>query len=336
MTESQGDILVYQRDDGTPAVEVQLVNETLWLSQQQIADLFQTSRTNVVEHIRNIYDEGELASEATCRDFRQVRQEGSRQVTRTLPFYNLDLIISVGYRVKSVLATRFRIWATERLREYLVKGFTMDDEKLKNLGGGTYWRELLERIREIRSSEKAMYRQVLDLFATSVDYNPQSTEAREFFKVVQNKLHFGAHGHTAPEVVARRADASKPNMGLTSFRGSRPSKSDVTVAKNYLNEFELKQLGTLVSAYFEAAEFRAQRHEPTYMKDWLAHLDKMLTAMDAPILEGTGSISRSEADAKAIAEYDKYRAELDAEPSEVEKAYLANIKAEQKKLEGKQ
>lgn len=336
MTDPKGEILVYQRDDGTPAVEVQLVNETLWLSQQQIADLFQTSRTNIVEHIRNIYDEGELASEATCRDFRQVRQEGSRQVTRTLPFYNLDLIISVGYRVKSVLATRFRIWATERLREYLVKGFTMNDEKLKNLGGGTYWRELLERIREIRSSEKAMYRQVLDLFATSVDYNPQSTEAREFFKVVQNKLHFGAHGHTAPEVVARRADASKPNMGLTSFRGSRPSKSDVTVAKNYLNEFELKQLGTLVSAYFEAAEFRAQRHEPTYMKDWLAHLDKMLTAMDAPILEGTGSMSRSEADAKAIAEYDKYRAELDAEPSQVEKAYLANIKAEQKKLEGKQ
>lgn len=336
MTDPKGEILVYQRDDGTPAVEVQLVNETLWLSQQQIADLFQTSRTNIVEHIRNIYDEGELASEATCRDFRQVRQEGSRQVTRTLPFYNLDLIISVGYRVKSVLATRFRIWATERLREYLVKGFTMNDEKLKNLGGGTYWRELLERIREIRSSEKAMYRQVLDLFATSVDYNPQSTEAREFFKVVQNKLHFGAHGHTAPEVVARRADASKPNMGLTSFRGSQPCKSDVTVAKNYLNEFELKQLGSLVSAYFEAAEFRAQRHEPTYMKDWLAHLDKMLTAMDAPILEGTGSISRSEADAKAIAEYDKYRAELDAEPSEVEKAYLANIKAEQKKLEGKQ
>lgn len=336
MTDPKGEILVYQRDDGTPAVEVQLVDETLWLSQQQIADLFQTSRTNVIEHIRNIYDEGELAPEATCRDFRQVRQEGARQVTRTMPFYNLDAIISVGYRVKSMLATRFRIWATERLREYLVKGFTMDDEKLQNLGGGTYWRELLERIREIRSSEKAMYRQVLDLFATSIDYDPRSTDAREFFKVVQNKLHFGAHGHTAPEVVADRADASKPNMGLTSFRGSQPRKSDVTVAKNYLNEFELKQLGSLVSAYFEAAEFRAQRHEPTYMKDWLGHLDKMLTAMDAPILEGAGSISRSQADTKAIAEYAKYRAVLDAEPSEVELAYLASIKAEQKKLESKQ
>ncbi|WP_297741364.1 virulence RhuM family protein [uncultured Tessaracoccus sp.] len=336
MTESQGDILVYQRDDGTPAVEVQLVNETLWLSQQQIADLFQTSRENVRLHLKNVFEEGELDPEATSKDFLEVRLEGRREVQRSIAYYNLDAIISVGYRVKSVLATRFRIWATERLREYLVKGFTMDDEKLKNLGGGTYWRELLERIREIRSSEKAMYRQMLDLFATSVDYNPQSREAREFFKVVQNKLHFGAHGHTAPEVVARRADASKPNMGLTSFRGSQPCKSDVTVAKNYLNEFELKQLGSLVSAYFEAAEFRAQRHEPTYMRDWLGHLDKMLTAMDAPVLEGTGSISRSEADAKAIAEYDKYRAELDAEPSEVEKAYLANIKAEQKKLEGKQ
>lgn len=336
MTQSQGEILVYQRDDGTPAVEVQLVNETLWLSQQQIADLFQTSRENVRLHLKNVFEEGELDPEATSKDFLEVRLEGRREVQRSIAYYNLDAIISVGYRVKSVLATRFRIWATERLREYLVKGFTMDDEKLKNLGGGTYWRELLERIREIRSSEKAMYRQVLDLFATSVDYNPHSTEAREFFKVVQNKLHFGAHGHTAPEVVARRADASKPNMGLTSFRGSRPSKSDVTVAKNYLNEFELKQLGSLVSAYFEAAEFRAQRHEPTYMKDWLGHLDKMLTAMDAPILEGAGSISRSEADAKAIAEYSKYRAELDAEPSEVEKAYLASIKAAQKKLEGKQ
>lgn len=336
MIESQGEILVYQRDDGTPAVEVQLVNETLWLSQQQIADLFQTSRENVRLHLKNIFEEGELDPEATSKDFLEVRLEGRREVQRSIAYYNLDAIISVGYRVKSVLATRFRIWATERLREYLVKGFTLDDEKLKNLGGGTYWRELLERIREIRSSEKAMYRQVLDLFATSVDYNPHSMEAREFFKVVQNKLHFGAHGHTAPEVVARRADASKPNMGLTSFRGSRPSKSEVTIAKNYLNEFELKQLGSLVSAYFEAAEFRAQRHEPTYMKDWLEHLDKMLTAMDAPILEGAGSISRSEADAKAIAEYNKYRAGLDAEPSEVELAYLASIKAEQKKLEGKQ
>lgn len=336
MTDPKGEILVYQRDDGTPAVEVQLVNETLWLSQQQIADLFQTSRENVRLHLKNVFEEGELDPEATSKDFLEVRLEGRREVQRSIAYYNLDAIISVGYRVKSVLATRFRIWATERLREYLVKGFTMDDEKLQNLGGGTYWRELLERIREIRSSEKAMYRQVLDLFATSIDYDPRSTDAREFFKVVQNKLHFGAHGHTAPEVVADRADASKPNMGLTSFRGSQPRKSDVTVAKNYLNEFELKQLGSLVSAYFEAAEFRAQRHEPTYMKDWLGHLDKMLTAMDAPILEGAGSISRSQADTKAIAEYAKYRAVLDAEPSEVELAYLASIKAEQKKLESKQ
>lgn len=330
-----GELLLYRRDDGTPALEVRLVDESLWLSQQQIAELFQTSRTNVVEHLRNIYAEGELQESATCRKFRQVRTEGSRQVTRELPFYNLDAIISVGYRVKSILATQFRIWATERLREYLVKGFAMDDDRLKAFGGGGYWRELLERIRDIRSSEKVLYRQVLDLYATSVDYEPRAEESKQFFATVQNKLHHAAHGHTAAEVIAARADATKPNMGLTSFPRDRVRKTDVEVAKNYLTETELKKLNTLVSAYFDAAEFRAQNHEPTYMKDWLAHLDRLIAAMDAPMLEGAGSISHAQAVTHARAQYDIYRSQLDKTPSDVEAAYLETIKQAQREIEGR-
>ncbi|HZW45829.1 MAG TPA: virulence RhuM family protein, partial [Dermatophilaceae bacterium] len=268
------EIVLYQRDSGVPAIEVRLDGETVWVTQAQLVELFQSSKANVSEHISNIFAEGEVDPAATVREFRTVRQEGSRQVTRTLTYYNLDVILSVGYRVKSKVATQFRIWATERLREYLVKGFTMDDAKLKNLGGGTYWHELLERIRDIRSSEKVLYRQVLDLYATSIDYNPQAEETIEFFKFVQNKLHYAAHGRTAAEVISSRADATQPNMGLTSFAGERPRKTEVIIAKNYLSETELKKLNTLVSAYFDAAEFRAQNHEPTYMRDWLAHLDR--------------------------------------------------------------
>lgn len=333
--ELPGEVIFYRRDDGAPAVEVRLDADTVWLSQQQIADLFQTSRTNVVEHIRNVYEEGELDEVATCRNIRQVRTEGTRQVQRELPFYNLDVIISVGYRVRSRLATQFRIWATERLREYLVKGFTMDDAKLKNLGGGTYWRELLERIRDIRSSEKVLYRQVLDLYATSVDYDPKANETVEFFKIVQNKLHYAAHGRTAAEVIDARADAGAPNMGLTSFAGERPRKSDVSVAKNYLDESELKKLSTLVSAYFDAAEFRAQNREPTYMKDWLSHLDRLIVAMDARTLSGAGSVSHKQAVAKAEAEYDKFRTQQDVAASGVERAYIENIKNKQREIEGK-
>lgn len=336
MTEQPGgEILLYRRDDGSPAIELRIEDESLWLTQQQIGDLFQTSRENVTLHLRNIYADGELTEEATRKDFLQVRHEGSREVRRRVAHYNLDAIISVGYRVKSLLATQFRIWATERLREYLVKGFTMDDAKLKELGGGTYWRELLDRIRDIRSSEKVLYRQVLDLYATSVDYDPTATETREFFKVVQNKLHFGAHGQTAPEVIFERADATKPNMGLTSFTGERPKRSEVTVAKNYLTEFELGQLNTLVSAYFDAAEFRAQRREPTYMRDWLGHLDRMLTAMDAPVLDNAGRISRKNADAKALEEYARFRAQRDEEPSAVESHYLQSLKEAQRSIEEK-
>ena len=329
-----GEIILFQRGD-KPAIEVQFIGDTVWLSQQQLADLFQTSRTNVVEHIANIYTEGELEQEATCRNFRQVRTEGSRQVTRDLPFYNLALIISLGYRVKSSIATQFRIWATEHLREYLVKGFTMDDARLKNLGGGDYWKELIDRIRDIRSSEKVLYRQVLDLYATSMDYDPKDDASTVFFKTVQNKLHYAAHGKTAAEVIATRANAGKPFMGLLSFSGKYPIKAEIAIAKNYLNENELKQLNRIVSAYFDAAEFRAMNREPTYMKDWLEHLDQLIKAMGGKSLEGVGNVSHQQAIDKAEAEYAKYRGQLSEQPSEVEASYLETVKSVQKKITGK-
>lgn len=220
---NNGNILIYQTEDGLTHIDVRMEQDTVWLTQQQMAELFQTSRTNVVEHIQHIYDEGELEQDSTCRKFRQVQQEGNRMVSRDIPFYNLDMIISLGYRVRSVIATRFRQWATKRLNEYIVKGFTMDDERLKNLGGGTYWKELLNRIRDIRSSEKVLYRQVLDLYATAVDYDPKSDLSYEFFKIVQNKLHFAAHGHTAAEVIYERADSEQPFMGMTNFKGDWPT-----------------------------------------------------------------------------------------------------------------
>ncbi|QIL45380.1 virulence RhuM family protein [Acidovorax sp. HDW3] len=329
-----GEIVLYLRGDA-PAIDVRLDGDTVWLSQQQLADLFQTSRTNVVEHIANIYAEAELSPEATCREFRQVRTEGSRQVSRTLPFYNLDLIISLGYRVRSQIATRFRIWATERLREYLVKGFTMDDARLKNLGAGSYWKELLDRIRDIRSSEKVLYRQVLDLYATSIDYDPKAQASIVFFKTVQNKLHYAAHGQTAAEVIRQRADAGKPFMGLLSFSGPQPTKAEVSNAKNYLDANELKRLNTLVSAYFDAAEFRAMNHEPTCMKDWLAHLEQMIAAMGGKSLQGAGTVGHQQAVAHAETEYDKFRARLADQPSEVETVYLETIKTAQKKISSK-
>ena len=229
--DNYGEIIIYQTEDGLTKLDVRMEDETVWLTQQQMAELFQTSRTNVVDHIKNIYEEDELDENSTCRKFRQVRMEGNRQVTRELPFYNLDMIISLGYRVKSSTATHFRKWATQRLKEYIIKGFTIDDERLKGNGGGNYWKELLDRIRDIRSSEKVLYRQVLDLYATSVDYNPKSDESIQFFKIVQNKLHYAAHGHTAAEVIYERADANKPFMGLTSFSGELPALKDIGVAK---------------------------------------------------------------------------------------------------------
>lgn len=316
-------IIIYQTEDGITQIEVRLENENIWLTQQQMADLYQTSRTNVVEHIKHIYEEQELDEISTCRNFRQVRTEGSRQVEREIPFYNLDMIISLGYRVKSRIATNFRRWATERLKEYMIKGFTMDDERLKQMGGGGYWRELLDRIRDIRSSEKVMYRQVLDLYATSVDYDPKAEQSVKFFKIVQNKLHYAAHGHTAAEVIYERADADKPFMGLTNFAGEFPTKTEVTVAKNYLNEDELKVLNNLVSGYFDFAEIQAMRHNPMYMNDYIKHLDNILTSTGEKLLTDAGSVTHKRAEEKAIAEYRKFQVR---NLSPVEQAYMESIK----------
>lgn len=321
--QSQGEIVIYQAEDGITKVECRFVDETVWLTQQQMAELFHTSRSNIVEHIGHIYEEGELDEVSTCRKFRQVRLEGNRQVTRELPFYNLDMIISLGYRVKSLIATQFRRWATERLKEYMIKGFTMDDERLKNLGGGNYWRELLERIRDIRSSEKVMYRQVLDLYATSVDYNPRSAESVAFFKMVQNKLHYATHGHTAAEVIYERADADKPFMGLTTFSGDFPTAKDIGIAKNYLTEEELRVLNQMVSGYFDFAEVQAIRHRPMYMSDYVEQLDNILRATGEEVLTHAGKISHAQAMEKAKAEYKRYQAQT---LSPVEEEYLNTIK----------
>lgn len=330
--ENQGEIVIYQTDDGDTKIDVRFVDETVWLTQQQMAELFQSSRTNIVEHIQHIYEEGELDENSTCRKFRQVRTEGNRQVVRELPYYNLDMIISLGYRVKSIVATNFRRWATERLKEYMIKGFTMDDERLKNLGGGNYWKELLDRIRDIRSSEKVMYRQVLDLYATSVDYNPKSSESIAFFKMVQNKLHYAAHGHTAAEVIYERADADKPFMGLTAFSGDFPTAKDIGVAKNYLTEDELKVLNNIVSGYFDFAEIQAMRHNPMYMSDYVVHLDNLLKATGENLLIDAGKVSHAQALEKAKAEYQKYQVQ---NLSPVEESYLQNIKQIEKEAKKK-
>lgn len=322
-TDEYGEILIYQTDDGQTNIEVKIEDDTVWLTQQQMSELFQTSRTNVVEHIKHIYEEGELDEISTCRNFRQVRREGNREVTRQIPHYNLDMIISLGYRIKSVIATRFRQWATKRLKEYMIKGFTIDDERLKGNGGGNYWKELLDRIRDIRSSEKVLYRQVLDLYATSVDYNPHSEESVKFFKIVQNKLHYATHGHTAAEVIYQRADAEKPFMGLTSFSGELPALKDIGIAKNYLEENELKVLNNLVSGYFDLAEINAIEHKPMYMDDYVKQLDSVLSSGNRKLLTGAGSVSHKQALEKAKAEYRKYQV-ITLTP--VEKAYLESIK----------
>ena len=328
-TDEYGEILIYQTDDGQTNIEVKIEDDTVWLTQQQMSELFQTSRTNVVEHIKHIYEEGELDEISTCRNFRQVRKEGNREVTRQIPHYNLDMIISLGYRIKSVIATRFRQWATKRLKECMIKGFTIDDERLKGNGGGNYWKELLDRIRDIRSSEKVLYRQVLDLYATSVDYNPHSEESVRFFKIVQNKLHYAAHGHTAAEVIYQRADAEKPFMGLTSFAGELPALKDIGIAKNYLEENELKVLNNLVSGYFDLAEINAIEHKPMYMDDYVKQLDSVLSSGNRKLLTGSGSVSHKQALEKAKSEYRKYQ-EIILTP--VEKAYLESIKEVSKEV----
>jgi len=330
--EEQNNIVIYQLEDGKTKIDVKIENETVWLSQQQMAELFSTSRTNIVEHINNIYAEEELDKNSTCQNFRQVRKEGNRTVNREISYYNLDMIISLGYRIKSKVATNFRKWATERLKEYMIKGFTMDDERLKGNGGGKYWKELLARIKDIRSSEKVLYRQVLDLYATAVDYNPKDSKSVEFFSIVQNKLHYAAHGHTAPEVIYERADSNKPFMGLTTFSGDLPVMSDIAIAKNYLTEDELKVLNNLVSGYFDFAEIQAIRHNPMHMDDYIKQLDTIFSSTNQKLLTGAGTISHNKAIAKATNEYKKYQVKT---ISPVEKEYLETIKVISNKINDK-
>ena len=321
-----GEVIIYQTDDGLPKIEVSLKNETVWLSIDQMAELFQRDRSVIGKHVRNIFKEGELKKESVWAKFAYTATDGKDY---NVDFYNLDVIISVGYRVKSIRGTQFRIWANSVLKEYIIKGFAMDDDRLKGNGGGNYWKELLDRIRDIRSSEKVLYRQVLDLYATSVDYNPQSEESIIFFKIVQNKLHYAAHGHTAAEVIYERADAQKPFMGLTSFSGELPALKDIGVAKNYLKEDELKILNNLVSGYFDLAEISAIEHKPMYMSDYVEQLDSVLSSGKRKLLSGSGNVSHDQAMKKAKDEYRKYQ-EMTLSP--VEEEYLKSIRGVEKEV----
>lgn len=327
--ENKGEVVIYQTEDGLSKLEVNLQDETVWLTIDQMAELFQRDKSTISRHINKVFKEGELVREATVAFFATVQNEGGRQVERNLEYFNLDVIISVGYRVKSQRGTQFRIWANSVLKEYIIKGFAMDDERLKGNGGGNYWKELLDRIRDIRSSEKVLYRQVLDLYATSVDYNPRSDESIQFFKIVQNKLHYAAHGHTAAEVIYERADAEKPFMGLTSFSGELPALKDIGIAKNYLKEDELKILNNLVSGYFDLAEINAIEHKPMYMSDYVEQLDSIISSGNRKLLEDPGKVSHDQAIKKAKTEYRKYQ-EITLSP--VEEEYLKSIKGVEKEV----
>ena len=324
---NNSEIIIYQSEDGKIRLDVRLEEKTVWLTIDQMAELYGKARSTINEHILNAYKENEIEEAKTMRKI-----GNSDFSTKPTNYYNLDVIISVGYRVKSIVGTRFRQWATERLAEYIIKGFTMDDERLKNLGGGGYWKELLDRIRDIRSSEKVMYRQVLDLYATSVDYDPRTDASKLFFKMVQNKLHYAAHGHTAAEVICDRADADKPFMGLTSFKGELPCINDIKIAKNYLTAEELKILNNIVSGYFDFAETQALRHRPMYMEDYVRQLDNILSANGDELLEGAGSVSHEEAMNKALIEYRKFQVKT---LSPVEQDYLESIKLIEKKTKKK-
>ena len=316
------ELVIYEAKEGDIKLDVNLENETVWLSLEQMSRLFGRDKSVISRHIKHVFDEGELDKTSTVANFATVQSEGSRSVERNIDYYNLDVVISVGYRVKSLEGVRFRKWATERIKEYIIKGYTMDDERLKNLGGGKYFYELLNRIKDIRSSEKVLYRQVLDLYATAIDYNPKAEETIKFFKIVQNKFHYAAHGNTAAEVIYNRVDSSKPFMGLTSFKGELPSINDIEIAKNYLTEEELIMLNNLVSGYFDFAEFQAMKHKPMRMKDYINQLDKILNSIDAKVLRNSGSISHKEAIDKAKTEYKKYQVK---ELSSIEKEYLNSI-----------
>ena len=317
---AENNIVIFKTEDDQIAVDVRFYEESVWLTLDQMATLFERDKSTISKHIKNIFTEGELVRDSVVAKFATTANDNK---TYQVDYYNLDVIISVGYRVKSLRGTQFRQWATKRLNEYIRKGFTMDDERLKELGGGGYWKELLDRIRDIRVSEKVFYRQVLDIYATSIDYNPNAEISVNFFKKVQNKIHYAIHGQTAAEVIYTRADAEKEFMGLTTFKGKRPHLEDVVVAKNYLNEGELRSLGQLVSGYLDFAERQAERRQPMTMKDWTEHLDKILTMSGEKLLIGAGSVSHTQAINKATAEYKKYQQKT---LSEVEKDYLATIK----------
>lgn len=318
------ELVMYTTEDGLTKIEATFDQDTVWLSIDQMAELFQRDKSTISRHIKNIFTDGELTKEAVVANFATTASDGK---TYQVDYYNLDVIISVGYRVKSLRGTQFRIWATALLKEYMQKGFVLDDERLKGNGGGNYWKELLDRIRDIRSSEKVLYRQVLDLYATSVDYDPHSEESVQFFKIVQNKLHFAAHGHTAAEVIYERADADKPFMGLTTFSGELPVMKDIDVAKNYLTEDELKVLNNLVSGYFDFAEISAIEHRPMHMADYIAQLDAILSSGGRKLLEGAGTVSRAKALSKAQEEYRKYQAKT---ITPVEKVYIDMLKSLEK------
>ena len=327
--ENRGEIVIYRTEDGKARIDVRFENENVWLSLEQIAFLFGRDKSTVSRHLKNIFSEEELDRDSVVAKNATTATDGK---TYMVDYYNLDAIISVGYRIQSKIATQFRRWATERLKEYMQKGFTMDDERLKKLGGGSYWKELLDRIRDIRSSEKVMYRQVLDLYATSIDYDPKSAESIAFFKIVQNKLHYAAHGHTAAEIIYERADAGKPFMGLTNFSGDFPTAKDIGIAKNYLSEEELRILNGLVSGYFDFAEVQAMRHHPMYMSDYVEHLDRILTSTGEPVLKDAGKVSHREALEKANIEYRRF---LSQNLSPVEEAYLQTIKETEKVVKEK-
>ena len=315
----QGEIVIYQSDDGLVKLKTKINSDTIWLSLNQIAELFEKDKSNISRHLKNIFTEGELDKKSVVAFFATTAND---EKTYQVAYYNLDAIISVGYRVNSARATAFRIWATKILKEYMIKGFAMDDDRLKGNAGGDYWKELLDRIRDIRSSEKVLYRQVLDLYATAIDYDPKAKESLRFFKIVQNKLHYAAHGHTAAEVIYERADAKKPFMGLTSFQGEYPSLKDAKIAKNYLKENEIKILNNIVSGYFDFAEISAIEHKPMRMEDYVNQLDTILVSGGRKLLDSPGKVSHDEAIKKATKEYRKFELE---NPSPVEKAYLDSL-----------
>lgn len=328
--DSRGGIIIYKTEDGLTKIDVNLHEETVWLSLDQMANLFQRDKSTVSRHVKNIFNEGELIRESTVAKFATVQNEGNRQVERAIEYYNLDVIISVGYRVKSQRGVQFRIWATNILKDYIKKGFAMDDDRLKELGGGGYFKELLERIRDIRASEKVFYRQVLEIYATSVDYNPTAAVSIQFFKRVQNKIHYAVSGETAAEIIYHRVDAEKDFMGLITFSGDQPTLGEAKIAKNYLDEKELRVMGQLVSGYLDFAERQAEREIPMTMEDWAKHLDGILTSTGESLLSGNGNISHLQAMDKAQMEYKKYKEKT---LSSVEQDYLDSIK--QLELKGK-